>query len=347
MVNRPALKPAQTYQDWVDNSLCDPIQRRIPAWLPPNYISLLNNIVCWATFVLAFAIVSAASQQRYLVASFYRMMVGILTFASMVLDCMDGRHARATGQTSPLGECMDHGLDTINIQLISASLLVSCQLEPHVVCTMLCGSAMVYHGQVLLFRHTHVMTDAPTSGVIAQSITAVVHVAVAVLLAFCDRQSHGVQLIFNIVIVYGIVVQIENCYFYVSRLESSGLVKNYVIFGLISLICSILYLFGLVSQPEFIILYCMIAFRSTGLTVLFSVVSKVNPGVVLAAHTPQFDLLIASGLSILLLDRAVLTPIGLSIPYSPWLMSALIVFINLYHVYRCLPWLYRIEIKKE
>jgi ethanolaminephosphotransferase len=46
------------------------------------------------------------------------------------LDCLDGKQARRTGTSSPLGQLFDHGCDALSVNLllanIACSLTISC-----------------------------------------------------------------------------------------------------------------------------------------------------------------------------------------------------------------------------
>ncbi len=49
---------------------------------------------------------------------------------SQVLDCVDGKQARKTGSSSPLGLLFDHGADAINCILITISVPGMMQMGP-------------------------------------------------------------------------------------------------------------------------------------------------------------------------------------------------------------------------
>lgn len=42
-----------------------------------------------------------------------------------ILDCLDGKQARRTGTSSPLGQLFDHGCDALSVNLLLASIACS------------------------------------------------------------------------------------------------------------------------------------------------------------------------------------------------------------------------------
>lgn len=48
--------------------------------------------------------------------------IGLLIFAYMVLDAIDGKHARKIGNSSPLGELLDHSCDCIGVVFIMLNM---------------------------------------------------------------------------------------------------------------------------------------------------------------------------------------------------------------------------------
>lgn len=42
-----------------------------------------------------------------------------------ILDCLDGKQARRTGTSSPLGQLFDHGCDALSVNLLLANIACS------------------------------------------------------------------------------------------------------------------------------------------------------------------------------------------------------------------------------
>lgn len=83
----------------------------MPAWLAPNVITLLGiaaiyfNILCVEIYMPD--LVSQAPSWVY-----FSFGIGLLFYQTM--DNIDGKQARKTGTSSPLGELFDHGIDSLN-----------------------------------------------------------------------------------------------------------------------------------------------------------------------------------------------------------------------------------------
>ncbi len=84
----------------------------IPRWISPNALTVLG--LAASVGAVGAALAGAAGHVwMYLVSA-------ILLFVYVTLDNLDGAHARRTGQSSHLGELLDHGLDG----LASGSMLL-------------------------------------------------------------------------------------------------------------------------------------------------------------------------------------------------------------------------------
>mmetsp|Transcript_21555 Transcript_21555/g.59751 ORF Transcript_21555/g.59751 Transcript_21555/m.59751 type:complete len:440 (+) Transcript_21555:86-1405(+) len=116
-----------TYLDTLHNPFWNYLVECLPTWLAPNLITLLG----------ALGILSAYAANIVFNASFQDeapSWVYMLTAASIVLyinlDCIDGKQARRTKTSSPLGQLFDHGVDALVLHMmlanISASLGVAC-----------------------------------------------------------------------------------------------------------------------------------------------------------------------------------------------------------------------------
>jgi len=54
----------------------------------------------------------------------------ICLFLYQTLDALDGKHARRTGNSSPLGELFDHGCDAVSTTMVVLTALSVFQLGP-------------------------------------------------------------------------------------------------------------------------------------------------------------------------------------------------------------------------
>ncbi len=87
---------------------------KIPASIAPNTITILGQVAAMLVVVTSYAAVVAGMPLLYPVSA-------LLLLAYLTADNVDGAHARRTGQASPLGEFLDHGLDG----LASGAVLVT------------------------------------------------------------------------------------------------------------------------------------------------------------------------------------------------------------------------------
>ncbi|XP_052124781.1 choline/ethanolaminephosphotransferase 1 isoform X2 [Frankliniella occidentalis] len=99
--------------------------RQVPIWLAPNLITLsglIINIV--TTLILIYYSPDAKSDApRW---AFFLCGVGLFAYQS--LDAIDGKQARRTGTSSPLGELFDHGCDSISTVFVAISACIAVQL---------------------------------------------------------------------------------------------------------------------------------------------------------------------------------------------------------------------------
>ncbi|EGD96015.1 sn-1,2-diacylglycerol cholinephosphotransferase [Trichophyton tonsurans CBS 112818] len=88
----------------------------LPLWIAPNMVTLLGfgfivgNVVLLEIYMPD--LVGPAPSWVY-----YSFAIGIWMYSTM--DNVDGKQARRTGTSSPLGELFDHGIDSLNCTLAS------------------------------------------------------------------------------------------------------------------------------------------------------------------------------------------------------------------------------------
>ncbi len=61
---------------------------------------------------------------------FFWILCALFLFAYYILDAMDGKQARKTGSSSPLGLIMDHGCDAMNACISSLTFAALLKLSP-------------------------------------------------------------------------------------------------------------------------------------------------------------------------------------------------------------------------
>jgi len=97
----------------------------IPTWLAPNVITLIGfaatllpHIILWVCFPDSFA---------GSVPAWMCFLAAIGQFLYIIFDNADGKQARKTGTSSPLGLLFDHGCDAVNTFVAGATLLTVVQ----------------------------------------------------------------------------------------------------------------------------------------------------------------------------------------------------------------------------
>ena len=108
------FNPSETrLEHWLRIYINNPLTDLIPPSVHPNTISYINALNCWV--LLAFAYLANLTEPSYpFLTLIIRIKCAFFIFASMILDCLDGLHARKTDQCSTLGELLDHTLDAAN-----------------------------------------------------------------------------------------------------------------------------------------------------------------------------------------------------------------------------------------
>lgn len=99
-----------------------------PKWIAPNTITIVGLLINIATSLLLMlycpTAVESAPSWAYIINA-----VGL--FVYQALDAIDGKQARRTGSSSPLGELFDHGCDSISTVFVSIAVSICMQLGNH------------------------------------------------------------------------------------------------------------------------------------------------------------------------------------------------------------------------
>ncbi|KAK4055344.1 hypothetical protein OIO90_003182 [Microbotryomycetes sp. JL221] len=94
----------------------------LPPWLAPNTVTLIG----FSAIVINFLTVAVLSPDLESASRWMCLSFAIGLFFYQTMDALDGKQARATNTSSPLGECIDHGFDTLNTAL--SGLIQACAL---------------------------------------------------------------------------------------------------------------------------------------------------------------------------------------------------------------------------
>lgn len=99
-----------TFLDNLLNPVWTGLTELLPMWLAPNMVTILGTMHC----VVAYATVwYYAPNFDTAVPDWVVGLAGYCSVAYYTFDCMDGKQARRTGSSSPLGQLFDHGCDCI------------------------------------------------------------------------------------------------------------------------------------------------------------------------------------------------------------------------------------------
>ncbi|CAO3662529.1 unnamed protein product [Umbelopsis vinacea] len=146
-------------------------------WMAPNLITLTGLMFMVTNVILAAIFVPGMDQEggpRWVYISF---AIGLWLYSTF--DNVDGKQARRTGTSSPLGELFDHGCDALNCSFAAVLQATTLGLGHSHMSVILYGVAAIgfylstaeeYHTGVLYLGYL----NAPTEGVILTCVVFIV-----------------------------------------------------------------------------------------------------------------------------------------------------------------------------
>ncbi len=130
-----------------------PLAAKIPARVSPNTLTLAGA-GCSTLALVSVTMADGDARSFYFVAA-------LLVLAYMTLDNLDGAHARRTGQSSILGEFLDHWLDTLASGLVVATVAWALELPPLLFMVVLACNALAFFATFYEQHKTgHLQMDA-------------------------------------------------------------------------------------------------------------------------------------------------------------------------------------------
>ncbi|XP_065647239.1 cholinephosphotransferase 1 isoform X2 [Hydra vulgaris] len=108
-----------TFSDAILQIWWNAVVSKMPLWVAPNLITLTGLFINCVTSALVIGNSLQANSNE--VPSKYFFAAGIGLFIYQTLDAIDGKQARRTGTSSPLGELFDHGCDSVSNLVITVS----------------------------------------------------------------------------------------------------------------------------------------------------------------------------------------------------------------------------------
>jgi len=109
------------------------VQNWIPRTMAPNTITLSGLVIMLASYLITYAYTPTLEPPLAEEAPLPRWIFlynGIAMLLYQTLDNMDGKQARRTGSSSPLGQLFDHGCDAINSLFGSAGWIIAMAVTP-------------------------------------------------------------------------------------------------------------------------------------------------------------------------------------------------------------------------
>jgi ethanolaminephosphotransferase len=86
----------------------------LPTWLAPNLITLFS--LCFNIFAALISFSDGGFDFSFKLKSSTCFIIGIFQLIYQLLDNIDGKQARRTGNSTPFGMLMDHGCDVLIYQ---------------------------------------------------------------------------------------------------------------------------------------------------------------------------------------------------------------------------------------
>ncbi|RHZ31502.1 hypothetical protein DYB37_013190, partial [Aphanomyces astaci] len=103
-----------TFLDLQLNHFWNAMVEFLPLWMAPNLVTLTGTIIVILTTVLLLAI---SPNMEGGAPGWAYVLSGVGLFVYQTLDAIDGKQARRTGSSSPLGQLFDHGCDALSALL--------------------------------------------------------------------------------------------------------------------------------------------------------------------------------------------------------------------------------------
>uniref|UniRef100_A0A8D0GQ66 Cholinephosphotransferase 1 n=1 Tax=Sphenodon punctatus TaxID=8508 RepID=A0A8D0GQ66_SPHPU len=211
--------PLQLYWAW--------LVERTPIWLAPNTITLSGLLLNLLTTLLLVAYCPSATEQA---PSWVFLLCALGLFVYQSLDAIDGKQARRTNSSSPLGELFDHGCDSISTVFVSIGACIAVRLGTNPDWLFFCSFVGMF-----MFYCAHWQTYV--SGMLRFAKVDVTEVQIAIMILFLlsafggttmwDSKVPLIDLSMKSLPVFGIVSgAIYSCWNYFRVILGGGVGKN-------------------------------------------------------------------------------------------------------------------------
>ncbi|KAG2426862.1 hypothetical protein HYH02_014715 [Chlamydomonas schloesseri] len=146
-----------TWLDHAHTPFWNWLTAQLPLWLAPNLITLVGLIVTFIAYGTMWYYYPEYTGEgpRW---PYFFAGVSILIYTN--LDCIDGKQARRTGSSSPLGQLFDHGCDAVALHVMLSLVQASLAEPPSVFASVAAMSVYLpwwvshweeYHTGVLMY----------------------------------------------------------------------------------------------------------------------------------------------------------------------------------------------------
>jgi len=114
----------------------------VPKWIAPNAITVAGLVLLIISVLLSVVYCPTFSEEQ---PSWVYYLQGVLMFSYNLFDNTDGKQARRTGTSSPLGELVDHGVDSVvlcleNLVFVIAAAYTALPEDYRIVATYFYGA---------------------------------------------------------------------------------------------------------------------------------------------------------------------------------------------------------------
>jgi phosphatidylglycerophosphate synthase len=116
--------------------------RLVPERVAPNVLTVAGSLVVVGPTALA--VLAAPTLRERVPRGLVALEIAAVVLFQL-LDALDGKQARRTGTSSPLGSFLDHALDIVTMQLVFVGLLASARSGPGVAAFVLLSGTLVHN----------------------------------------------------------------------------------------------------------------------------------------------------------------------------------------------------------
>ena len=117
--------------------------RLLPMWMAPNLVTLIGLLIVVGSSML-FLPFDLEMKDAFPTWTYFVSAAAVFTY--MTMDVLDGKQARRTGSSSPLGQMFDHGCDAFSIGFFTITFMKLMQTgDTNVALFIVFLSGFVFH----------------------------------------------------------------------------------------------------------------------------------------------------------------------------------------------------------